>query len=86
MIELLVVVAIIAILASLLIPALAKSKELATAARCQGNQKQLVTAWLMYADDHDQVLLGDFGGGRFLAFATRGDWVAEQRSECGACH
>ena len=65
LIELLVVIAIIAILASLLLPALAKSKEQATAARCQSNQKQLLTAWIMYGGDNQDTLLYDLDGGGF---------------------
>ena len=66
LIELLVVIAIIAILAALLLPALAKSKELATGARCQGNQKQLSLGWIMYADDHEGIMVGGNNhGGKF---------------------
>jgi len=56
LIELLVVIAIIGILADLLLPALAASKARARSLYCQNNNKQLVTAWLMYADDHAQRL------------------------------
>lgn len=58
LIELLVVIAIIAILASLLLPGLARSKELATGARCQSNQKQLGLAFFMYAEDNDDNIVG----------------------------
>src|SRR5438034_11254631 len=58
LIELLVVIAVIAILAALFLPALAKSKEIATGSRCLGNQKQLMLAWLMYADDHNGTMIG----------------------------
>ncbi|MBM3821820.1 MAG: prepilin-type N-terminal cleavage/methylation domain-containing protein [Verrucomicrobia bacterium] len=58
LIELLVVIAIIAILASLLLPSLAKSKQLATGARCQSNQKQLGLSFLMYADDNQDQIVG----------------------------
>lgn len=53
LLELLVVIAIIAVLAALLLPVLARSKIAAQGARCISNHRQLVQAWSMYCNDHN---------------------------------
>jgi prepilin-type N-terminal cleavage/methylation domain-containing protein len=51
--ELLVVVAIIAVMAAILFPVFARAREKARQTSCLSNIKQLGLAWLQYAQDYD---------------------------------
>ena len=51
------VIAIIAILAALLLPALNKAKLKAQGIQCMNNHRQLALAWRMYADDSNDKLV-----------------------------
>jgi prepilin-type N-terminal cleavage/methylation domain-containing protein/prepilin-type processing-associated H-X9-DG protein len=64
LIELLVVIAIIGILAALLLPALAVSKEKARAIQCLSNQRQIGLGMIMYS--HDAAGLFPESGGLIL--------------------
>lgn len=70
LIELLVVVAIIGILASMLMPSLAAARAKAKTAVCLGQQKQLGTAYIMYADSNND---------RFFprVWSENGFWMAQ---------
>lgn len=66
LIELLVVVGIIGILASMLLPGLARAKDAARRIQCLGNLKQLGLSVRMYADDYQ---------GRFPTRAITNRWT-----------
>ena len=80
MIELLVVIAIIAILAALLLPVLGKAKQKAQGIQCMSNLHQLTLAWILYADDFNDILPRN-GGVRDCALSmtdpniNNGNWV-----------
>ena len=52
LVELLVVIGIIALLISILLPALNKAREDASRVRALSNERQLTMAWMMYASDN----------------------------------
>jgi prepilin-type N-terminal cleavage/methylation domain-containing protein/prepilin-type processing-associated H-X9-DG protein len=60
LVELLVVISIIALLMAVLMPALARAREQGKRAACLYYQRQLTSAWMMYADDNgDKIVCGD---------------------------
>jgi prepilin-type N-terminal cleavage/methylation domain-containing protein len=66
LVELLVVIAVIAVLAALLLPSLAGAKMQAARIQCLSNEKQLLVAWTIYSGDNDDRLVlngGDMAPG-----------------------
>src|SRR5881398_2657875 len=79
LIELLVVIAIIAILAAILFPVFAQAREKARGASCLSNLKQMGLAWMMYAQDYDEMYPtaapgGDSNWGRCVDMKDRGSF------------
>ncbi len=62
LIELLIVIAIIAVLIGLLLPALHGGREQARAIQCLSNQRQIGMAQQFYADEFDEYIIREAGG------------------------
>ena len=60
LVELLVVIGIIALLISILMPALRRAREQAAGIACSSNERQLMQAFLMFAAEHKGRLPGNF--------------------------
>jgi len=83
LIELLVVISIIALLVSILMPALSGARGQARAVVCSSNQRQLVLGWIYYADDNNGRLPGGHNGEAYSIEPGRVDWVAAPQDEAG---
>jgi prepilin-type N-terminal cleavage/methylation domain-containing protein/prepilin-type processing-associated H-X9-DG protein len=78
LIELLVVIAVIAILASLLLPALSRAREKGASTACLNNIRQLNLAWILYADENNDLLAHNLGEGeikQMLRKRGRANWA-----------
>jgi prepilin-type N-terminal cleavage/methylation domain-containing protein len=77
LVELLVVVGIIAVLISLLLPALNKAREASKAIVCQSNEHQLMMGFLMFANEHQGHLPGNYFDSVFQQpkDAEKRDWL-----------
>ena len=81
LVELLVVIGIIAILIAILMPALSRVRDQANGVKCSANMRQMMTAALLFAQDHKGQLFGNWSDAAnpdedkrdFLAGGT-GDW------------
>lgn len=71
LIELLIVIAIIAILAAILFPVFARAREQARKSYCMSNLKQMGLAEVQYSQDYDEVFTG--GGIKGPTYGTNGD-------------
>ena len=60
LLELLVVVAIIAILAAILFPVFSRARENARRSSCQSNLKQIGMTLLQYSQDYDEIIVGHY--------------------------
>ncbi|HEU5397035.1 MAG TPA: prepilin-type N-terminal cleavage/methylation domain-containing protein, partial [Verrucomicrobiae bacterium] len=78
LVEVLVVIAIIAILAAILLPALTKARDRAQGIICLNNTRQLLIAWRIYAGENDDRLV--YNMPMTGTFRTNLNWVNDVMS------
>jgi prepilin-type N-terminal cleavage/methylation domain-containing protein len=74
LVELLVVIGIIALLISILLPSLSKAREQANEIKCKSNLRQLMTAFITFANEHQGRLPGNWFDGS-NADAEKKSWL-----------
>jgi prepilin-type N-terminal cleavage/methylation domain-containing protein/prepilin-type processing-associated H-X9-DG protein len=81
LVELLVVIAVLAVLMAVLLPVLGKAREYGRRVACLANLRQMQMGWQMYADDHDDYIVNGtaFGWSYTSGEATRGvPWLVNR--------
>jgi prepilin-type N-terminal cleavage/methylation domain-containing protein/prepilin-type processing-associated H-X9-DG protein len=77
LVEMLIVVAIIAVLAAIVSPSLAKAREKARQANCLSNLRQMGSAVLMYVQDYDETFPNGINRGRFGVIWAGAGWAGQ---------
>ena len=80
LVELLVVIGIIALLISILMPALGRAREQSRRLRCLSNMRQLTLAWLGYAQNNKGKLCGADTGIRPWDWVQAGDTLDSMKT------
>ncbi len=78
--ELAVVLAVVGLLTTMLLPALARTRTNSTAAQCRNNLKQLAAAWAMYSADNAGYLVSAYPN--YAAF--KATWCAGTADSSGS--
>jgi prepilin-type processing-associated H-X9-DG protein/prepilin-type N-terminal cleavage/methylation domain-containing protein len=92
LVELLIVIAIIALLMGILLPVLSRARRSAEAVKCASNMRQVAAGWLMYAESHGGVLvparMPNLGAARNVYWVGNGEtyrprWYALMGAQTG---
>lgn len=76
LIELLFVVGIVAVLVAILLPAVARAREMGRRSICLSNVHQLTEAWLMYSSQNSGMMCNSIGNPEWLLFDPQTpNWV-----------